>query len=129
MDLGIRLGRLSGHEGILGSNGYRPRLWKYGLYQTIARVYGLIITVCHYPPGASKWNPVEHRLFSFISPEWAGHPLRSLQLMMSYIEGTTTKTGLQVKAFLHGRQYVKGKTVPDELFKTMETNVLRQRIY
>jgi Rhodopirellula transposase DDE domain len=100
-----------------GSNGYRPRLWKYSLYQTIARVHGLIITVCHYPPGASKWNPVEHRLFSFISLEWAGHPLRSLQLMMSYIEGTTTKTGLQVKAFLNGGQYVKGKTVPDELFK------------
>jgi hypothetical protein len=102
-----------------GSNGYRPRLWKYSLYQTIARVHGLIITVCHYPPGASKWNPVEHRLFSFISLEWAGHPLRSPQLMMSYIEGTTTKTGLQVKAFLNGRQYVKGKTVPDELFKTI----------
>ena len=61
-----------------GSNGYRPRLWKYSLYQTIARAHGITITVCHYPPGASKWNPIEHRLFSFISLEWAGHPLRSL---------------------------------------------------
>jgi hypothetical protein len=102
-----------------GSNGYRPRLWKYSLYQTAARIHGLTITVCHYPPGASKWNPVEHRLFSFISLEWAGHPLRSLQLMMNYIEGTTTKIGLTVKAFLNEREYAKGKRVSDDLFKTI----------
>jgi hypothetical protein len=89
-----------GMKGILllgdsgGSNGYPPRVWKYGLYQTITRVHGLIITVCHCPPGASKWNPVEHRLFSFISLEWAGHPLRSLQLMMSYIGGGQLKPNL-----------------------------------
>jgi Rhodopirellula transposase DDE domain len=64
---------------------------KYSLYQTITRVQGLIITMCHCPPGASKWNPVEHRLFSFISLEWAGHTLRSLQLMMSYIGGRATE--------------------------------------
>jgi len=102
-----------------GSNGYRPRLWKYALYQTIARVYGLTLTVCHYPPGASKWNPVEHRLFSFISLEWAGQPLRTLKLMMTYIESTTTQTGLRVAAFLNERQYVKGKRVPDELFQAI----------
>ena len=102
-----------------GSNGSRPHLWKYGLYQTIARVHGINVTVCHFPPGASKWNPVEHRLFSFISLEWAGHPLRSLQLMMSYIESTTTKTGLQVKAFLNERQYVKRKKVPKDLFQAI----------
>jgi Rhodopirellula transposase DDE domain len=102
-----------------GSNGCRPRLWKYGLYQTIARAHGLTVTVCHYPPGASKWNPVEHRLFSFVSLEWAGHPLRSLQLMMNYIEGTTTKIGLTVKAFLNEREYAKGKRVSDDLFKTI----------
>lgn len=102
-----------------GSNGYRPRLWKYSLYQTIARAYGLTVTVCHYPPGASKWNPVEHRLFSFISLEWAGHPLRSLQVMMSYIESTTTHTGLQVKAFLNERQYAKSKKVPKNLFQAI----------
>ena len=79
-----------------GSNGYRPRLWKYSLYQTIARAHVITITVCHYPPGASKWNPIEHRLFSFISLEWAGHPLRSLEAMMNYMESTTTKTGLKV---------------------------------
>jgi hypothetical protein len=118
MDFGIRLHHLPRQEGNLllcdsgGSNGYRLRLWKYGLYQTMARAYGLTITVCHYPPAASKWNPVEHRLFRFISLEWAGHPLRSLHVMMSYIESTTTKTGLPVEAFLNERQYATGKTVP-----------------
>jgi hypothetical protein len=100
-----------------GSNGYRPRLWKYGLYQTIAQTYGITVTVCHYPPGASKWNPVEHRLFSFISLEWAGHPLRSLNAMMAFIQSTTTKTGLRVKALLNTRKYDKGKKVPDHLFR------------
>ncbi len=100
-----------------GSNGYRPRFWKYGLYHTIARGHGITVTVCHYPPGASKWNPVEHRLFSFISMEWAGHPLRSLDTMIKYIQGTTTKTGLKVTALLNERKYAKGKKVPDHLFK------------
>jgi hypothetical protein len=102
-----------------GSNGYRPRFWKYALYQTIARVHGITVTVCHYPPGASKWNPVEHRLFSFISLEWAGHPLRSLQTMMTYIQSTTTKTGLKVTALMNEREYEKGKKVPDRLFKAI----------
>jgi hypothetical protein len=100
-----------------GSNGYRPRWWKYGLHHTIARVYGIAVTVCHYPPGASKWNPIEHRLFSFITMEWAGHPLRSLDAMIAYIQGTTTKTGLKVTALVNERKYAKGKTVPDHLFK------------
>jgi hypothetical protein len=102
-----------------GSNGYRPRLWKYGLYQTIARAHDLTVTVCHYPPGASKWNPVEHRLFSFVSLEWAGHPLRSLEAMTRYIESTTTKTGLKVTALLNQQHYDKGKTVSNQLFKTI----------
>jgi Rhodopirellula transposase DDE domain len=100
-----------------GSNGYRPRFWKYGLYQTIAQAQGITVTVCHYPPGASKWNPVEHRLFSFISLEWAGHPLRSLEAMIRYIQSTTTKTGLKVTALVNEREYAKGKKVPDHLFK------------
>ena len=100
-----------------GSNGYRPRFWKYGLYQTIARGHGLTVRVCHYPPGASKWNPVEHRLFSFISLEWAGHPLRSLELMKKYIEGTTTKTGLEVTALVNEREYTKGKKLSNRQFK------------
>ena len=100
-----------------GSHGYRPRFCKYGLYQTIARAHGITVTVCHYPPGASKWNPVEPRLFSFISLEWAGHPLRSLDAMITYLPSTTTQTGLQVRALLNERPYAKGKTVPDHLFK------------
>jgi len=100
-----------------GSNGYRPRFWKYALHQTIARRHGITVTVCHYPPGTSKWNPVEHRLFSFITLEWAGRPLRSVDIMSQSIEGTTTKTGLQVTALLNERQYVKGKKVSDRLFK------------
>jgi hypothetical protein len=99
-----------------GSNGYRPRYWKYGLFHKIARGHGIRVVVCHYPPGASKWNPVEHRLFSFVTLEWAGHPLRSLDIMREYIEGTTTKTGLRVNALINERQYTKGKKVSDALF-------------
>ena len=102
-----------------GSNGYRPRFWKYGLHETIVQRHGITVTVCHYPPGASKWNPIEHRLFSFITKEWAGHPLRSVDLMMKYIQGTTTKTGLEVTALLNNRNYAKGKKVPAHLFKTL----------
>jgi hypothetical protein len=102
-----------------GSNGYKPRFWKYALFDTIVRRHGITVTVCHYPPGASKWNPVEHRLFSFITMEWAGHPLRSLDSMMKYIQGTTTKTGLQVSALLNNREYAKGKTVPAHQFKAI----------
>lgn len=100
-----------------GSNGYRPRFWKYALYHNVARAHGITVVVCHYPPGASKWNPVEHRLFSFVTLEWAGHPLRSVDIMRQYIASTTTKTGLSVTALVNERQYEKGKTVSDALFK------------
>ena len=70
--------------------------------------------VCHYPTGASKWNPIEHRLFSHISINWAGKPLRSFEIMLKYIRGTTTETGLKVKAFLLDRVYKLGIKVPDE---------------
>jgi hypothetical protein len=103
-----------------GSNGYRPRLWKYKLYKQIAQCYGITITVCHYPPGASKWNPVEHRLFSFISMEWAGYPLRSVDLMLNYIRGTTTKTGLQVNALLNSKIYEKGIKVTDGQYREIK---------
>jgi hypothetical protein len=99
-----------------GSNGCRPRMWKYKLYHQIAKCHGIEVTVCHYPPGASKWNPVEHRLFSFITMEWAGHPLRSVDHMLGYIRGTTTKTGLQVLAFLNSKSYVKGLKVTNSEF-------------
>jgi Rhodopirellula transposase DDE domain len=81
-----------------GSNGYRVRNWKRQLQQQLADRYGMEVMVCHYPSGASKWNPIEHRLFSFISLNWAGKPLRSLNRMTALIRGTTTQSGLTVKA-------------------------------
>jgi hypothetical protein len=71
-----------------GSNGHRPRLWKSALQERIADYYGLHVTVCHYPTGASKWNPVEHRLFAPVSINWAGQPLRSLEILLGWVRGT-----------------------------------------
>jgi len=71
-----------------GSNGHRPRLWKARLQERVADRYGLHVTVCHYPTGASKWNPVEHRLFGPVSINWAGQPLRSLEVMLGWVRGT-----------------------------------------
>jgi hypothetical protein len=94
-----------------GSNGCRPRMWKQQLQAQLADHLGLDVTVCHYPTGASKWNPIEHRLFSQISINWAGKPLRSFEAMLAYIRGTVTESGLQVKAFLIDQVYEKGRTV------------------
>jgi hypothetical protein len=96
-----------------GSNSCRSRLWKARLQEQVADAFGLTVTVCHYPRGASKWNPVEHRLFSFISINWAGKPLRSLDLMLGYIRGTKTTTGLRVEATLMPGVYHKGVKVTD----------------
>ena len=87
-----------------GSNGYRSRRWKQQLQTRLVDPYGIAVTVCHYPPGASKWNPVEHRLFSQISQTWAGIPLTSLELILELIRATKTKTGLIVHA-----EYVAGR--------------------
>jgi hypothetical protein len=88
-----------------GSNGYRPRLWKWALQEQIADRYGLEVTVCHYPTGASKWNPIEHRLFGPISVNWAGEPLRTLERMLGLIRGARTETGLRVDAVLDERPW------------------------
>ena len=96
-----------------GSNGYRPRLWKAQLQEQLADRLGLEVTVCHYPTGASKWNPIEHRLFGPISINWAGKPLRTLEAMLAYIRGTSTQTGLKVKAFVLDGHYEKGLKVSD----------------
>ena len=101
-----------------GCNGYRPRLWKYELQQ-LANQTGLSIMVCHYPSGASKWNPIEHRLFSQISRNWAGHPLRSLSNMLGLIRGTTTTTGLSVAAQLDTTRYRKGIKIADRDMKAL----------
>jgi transposase len=97
-----------------GTNGNRHRAWKLNLQQKLCDALGLTITVCHYPPGCSKWNPVEHRLFSQISTNWVGKPLRSLELMLGYIRGTTTRAGLAVTAHLDEAAYQKGQKVAPE---------------
>ena len=88
-----------------GSNSCRNRLWKVRLQEQLVDRLGLGVTVCHYPRGASKWNPVEHRLFGPISTNWAGKPLRCLETLLGYIRGTKTETGLEVEAELMKRTY------------------------
>ena len=94
-----------------GSNGCRPRLWKKRLQEGLADRFGLEVTVCHYPTGASKWNPIEHRLFGPISINWAGEPLRSLERLLAFVRGTTTKGGLAVTAEVDERTYARGVRV------------------
>jgi len=108
-----------------GSNGYRSRLWKKQLQEQLADCLGIEVMVCHYPTGASKWNPIEHRLFSYISLNWAGKPLRSFETMLAYIRGTTTETGLKVQAFFLDREYEKGVRISD---KEMAALRLERRI-
>ena len=97
-----------------GSNGYRSRNWKRQLQVALADAFGLSVTVCHYPRGASKWNPIEHRLFSEITKTWAGVPLDSFEVLLAGIEETTTETGLSVEAHLVERVYATGIRVSDE---------------
>lgn len=104
-----------------GSNGYRLRAWKYYLYHKISKPYGITLTICHYPPGASKWNPIEHRLFSFISMNWAGIPLRSYEIMLNYISNTTTQQGLKVDAVLNNKVYETGVKIINA--QIMEINI------
>ncbi len=97
-----------------GANDSRSWLWKAGL-QTLADEFHLTITVTHFPPGASKWNPVEHRLFGPISLNWAGQPLRSYETMLNFIRTTKTESGLRCRARLDRRDYETGlKVTPDE---------------
>lgn len=101
-----------------GSNGYRLRQWKMEL-QKLADSTGLSIMVCHFPPGTSKWNKVEHRLFSFISSNWRGEPLRDYETVVRLIAGTTTAKGLSVTCRLDRRRYPVGRKVSDEEFATV----------
>lgn len=103
-----------------GSNGARPRLWKYGLYHSISKVYGIRITLCHYPSGASKWNPIEHRLFSQISNNWQGEPLRSYERILGFIDSTQTTTGLRVQAILSDKSYQRGIKISDRQMHTIK---------
>lgn len=101
-----------------GSNGCRIWMWKK-LLQELANETGLIITVRHYPRGASKWNPVEHRLFGPITKNWAGHPLRSMEILLGFIRGTATRTGLKVKARWNRRTYPTKERVSKEEQETL----------
>jgi len=96
-----------------GSNGATNRAWKHGLHHQLARRHGLTVTVAHYPPGTSKWNPIEHRLFSEISKNWAGRPLSSFETVLNYIRSTKTQTGLRVTAHLLDREYSTGVKITD----------------
>ena len=96
-----------------GSNSSRTRAWKVNL-QELADEIGIAITVCHYPPGTSKWNRVEHRLFSFISLTWKGQPLWDYEAVINLIGATRTDSGLRVKAVLDTNEYETGISISDE---------------
>ena len=99
-----------------GSNGSRLRLWKLEL-QALADETGLTLSICHFPPGTSKWNKIEHRLFSFISSNWRGEPLRDYETIVNLIAKTTTAHGLKVRCRLDRRKYPTGRRVSDEEMK------------
>jgi hypothetical protein len=107
-----------------GSNGSRLRLWKWEL-QCLANESGMPISVCHFPPGTSKWNKVEHRLFSFISSNWRGVPLVDYETVVNLISRTTTKTGLKVACQLDRRQYPTKLQVTDEEWASIELRKAR----
>lgn len=99
-----------------GANGYRARVFKWRLQQQLCQPHEVTVTICHYPPGASKWNPIEHRLFSEISKNWQGKPLLTVGTMLNYIRATETNSGLHVGAHLMRRKYRKGERVSDKEF-------------
>ena len=109
-----------------GSNGSRLRLWKLEL-QRLADQTGLTISVCHFPPGTSKWNKIEHRLFSFITSNWRGEPLRDYETIVNLISRTTTAKGLKVKCRLDRRKYQTGRKVSDE--EMQRVNVKRNKFH
>jgi len=109
-----------------GSNGSRNRLWKIAL-QALANDLGLGLEICHFPPGTSKWNKIEHRLFSFITKNWRGRPLTSYQVIVNLIAHTTTKAGLLVKAALDTGHYETGIVVSDE--ELARVNIIPEKFH
>ena len=97
-----------------GSNSSRSRVWKYRLQNELCKPFGIPLTICHYPPGSSKWNPIEHRLFAEVSKNWAGEPLISYEKIMKYIRTTKTTTGLRVSAQMIHKQYETGEKISDK---------------
>jgi hypothetical protein len=109
-----------------GSNGSRLRLWKLEL-QKLADQTGLCISVCHFPPGTSKWNKIEHRLFSFITSNWRGEPLRDYETIVNLIAKTTTAKGLKVTCRLDRRKYPTGRKVSDDEMESI--NMKRNKFH
>jgi hypothetical protein len=109
-----------------GSNGARLRLWKWEL-QRLADQTGLTLSVCHFPPGTSKWNKVEHRLFSFVSSNWRGEPLRDYETIVHLIARTTTAKGLRVVCRLDRRKSRTGRRISDAQMTTL--NLERHRVH
>jgi hypothetical protein len=106
-----------------GSNGYRTRLWKKRLQTVFCNHFCLQVKVCHYPPGSSKWNPIEHRMFSFISNNWAAQPLYDYETVLKFIRTTKTSAGLKIRAALNKKYYQKGIKVSN---KQMDQITLRR---
>jgi hypothetical protein len=102
-----------------GGNGYNLRTWKNDLQIKLCDAFGLTITLSHYPPACSKWNPVEYRLFSHISMNWAGQPLLNLDMMLGFTRGTTTTSGLKVEAYLDQGIYRKGRKVTNRQLRAL----------
>jgi hypothetical protein len=109
-----------------GSNGPRNRAWKHHIQTRFCNRFGVKVTVCHYPPGTSKWNPIEHRLFSEITKNWAGQPLESYETILKFIRTTKTRTGLTVTATLLDRNYPTG--VKTSATQMAEIHLHRHRI-
>ncbi|MGH7931465.1 MAG: ISAzo13 family transposase [Candidatus Binatia bacterium] len=109
-----------------GSNGHRNRLWKYEL-QRLADQTGMIIEVCHYPPGTSKWNKVEHRLFCHITRNWRGVPLESLQIVINLVSSTRTEEGLEVHCRLDEKDYPKGRKISND--EMADVNIRRNSFH
>lgn len=109
-----------------GSSDYRRWAWKDQIIQKLCDPFGLTVTVCHYPAGASKWNPIEHRLFSHISRNWAGKPLDSYDTILNYIRTTTTSTGLKVRASMINRFYKTGQVVSKQ--RRQDLRITRHKV-
>lgn len=109
-----------------GSNGYRVRLWKTEL-QKLSDEIGLGIQICHFPPGTSKWNKIEHKMFSYISQNWRGRPLISREVVVNLISNTTTEKGLTIKAIIDENLYEKGKKITDEELATV--NLIKDKFH
>jgi hypothetical protein len=110
-----------------GSNGYRTRMWKHQLQNAFCSRHKIHVKVCHYPPGTSKWNPIEHKMFSFISNNWAARPLVDYETVLNFIRTTRTKTGLKIRAVLKTKQYQRGIRISDKQMQNINIKFYTQR--